>query len=255
MEVSCMGHLHGVLLEEDGDEIVARFVDHDDIEKDTLIATIKGELGGCHKAFLELTGKSEDGPLTDEMAQSLRYKQYGRARWLLEAGANPNVTSHGWPIVFVHADERKEKNVSLLLEYGADPNAKTRYGETVLHRAASKGLEATVHKLLKAGADPNARMEGGDAPLNRGATARENNGRIIWLLVRYGAEVNATNDSGSTALHHAAAHGRLASIRQLLKAGADPHKKDESGNTPAALAWREGNPQASDMLKQAMKGK
>jgi len=49
-----------------------------------------------------------------------------------------------------------EKLVSLLLEYGADPNIKTSTGDTPLHLAAEQGDMSIAKKLVKAGADPFA---------------------------------------------------------------------------------------------------
>lgn len=51
-------------------------------------------------------------------------------------------------------------------------------------------------------------------------------------LLDRGADVRATNDSGSTALHHAAGAGNLHAIDRLLAAGADPDVRNDIGLTP-----------------------
>jgi ankyrin repeat protein len=58
----------------------------------------------------------------------------------------------------------------------------------------------------------------------------------IPLLVELGFPVNGTN--GRSALHHAAADGRLDLVRQLIDLGADLHAKDSIYNS-TPLQWAE----------------
>ena len=56
-----------------------------------------------------------------------------------------------------------------------------------------------------------------------------------------GADVNITNDSGSTALHHAAAFGHEECVDLLIQAGADVNMKNQEGLAAiqkAALMWQ-----------------
>jgi ankyrin repeat protein len=50
---------------------------------------------------------------------------------------------------------------ALLIEAGADVNARQRHGWTPLHGAAQNGAIETVERLLAAGADPTARNDDG----------------------------------------------------------------------------------------------
>ncbi|MEO7555986.1 MAG: ankyrin repeat domain-containing protein [Acidimicrobiales bacterium] len=59
---------------------------------------------------------------------------------------------------------------------------------------------------------------------------------VLDDLLDRGADVRATNDSGSTALHHAADAGNLHAIDRLLAAGADRNACNDIGLTPHMLA-------------------
>lgn len=60
-------------------------------------------------------------------------------------------------------------------------------------------------------------------------------------LLTYGADINATNGDGNTALHVAIRDGLTEEVRYLLDHGADVNKIDSSGWTPRALAESQGH--------------
>ena len=55
--------------------------------------------------------------------------------------------------------------IVVLIDAGANPNAKDDSGDTPLHRAAKGGHAKAIAALLAAGADPNAKDIGGFTPL------------------------------------------------------------------------------------------
>lgn len=55
-------------------------------------------------------------------------------------------------------------------------------------------------------------------------------------LVVLGADLNARNQLGSTALHYAAMEGHTATCQKLLKLGADIGALNDAGSTALALA-------------------
>jgi ankyrin repeat protein len=105
---------------------------------------------------------------------------------------------------------------------------------------APEAQAATVQLLIQAGADPNAKDATGVAPLHRAVRTRCT-GAVRALLVN-GADVRLANKSGSTPLHLAvqdtgrggsgspAARAEQKEIIQLLLAhGARPTDEDSSG--------------------------
>ena len=71
-------------------------------------------------------------------------------------------------------------------------------------------------------------------------------------MLKAGADVNAKNTKGVTALHFAAGNNPSPAVLEvLLKAGADENAKDNEGNTPLDVA----KPEYRDILSKAMMDK
>ena len=111
-----------------------------------------------------------------------------------------------------------EEIVQLLLEKGADVNAKDNDGRTALMFAAEKGHTEIVQILLKKGADVNAEDEYGGTALM--IAAENGHTEIIKLLLEKGADVNAKDWYGKTALMYAAYYGHTETVQLLLEKGA-----------------------------------
>jgi ankyrin repeat protein len=127
--------------------------------------------------------------------------------------------------------------VELLLNAGAEINARSHSGSTALMIAAEYGRKDMVELLLNAGADVHAKKNNGIMALMVAAAVRNEKG-IVELLLDRGADVHAKDKDGSTALILAACSGRKETLELLLDRGADIHEKDKDGSTALILAAR-----------------
>ncbi len=124
--------------------------------------------------------------------------------------------------------------VAMLLQLGADPNGKGADGATALQAAALKGHGAVVELLLRKGARVSEGWPLHDAAVGGSAAA-------VRAIVRGGVPVNAVNPgTGDTALHAAAAWGRVETARALLELGADRTVKNGRGRMAFAEAEANG---------------
>ena len=70
---------------------------------------------------------------------------------------------------------------------------------------------------------------------------------VIAALLAMGAEVDAVDDEGQTALHYAATVERRGVVSVTVGGGADPEVEDDDGDTPeslGALALAKTTPEA-----------
>ncbi|CAI9093079.1 OLC1v1028487C1 [Oldenlandia corymbosa var. corymbosa] len=59
---------------------------------------------------------------------------------------------------------------------------------------------------------------------------------MLELLLQYGANINASDSRGETALHRCIVRGKTAFVKLLLSRGADPHVLNGEGKSPLELA-------------------
>lgn len=145
-------------------------------------------------------------------AEAVKQDHGPRLRELLEDGKDPDALYEDRAPMIVYAALNKSVTaVRLLLEYGADPNQLRTESpldsefwgpRSALSAGALMASEEIVTLLLAAGADPNAKDEAGTTALHWAAFA--GTVEMVQALLAAGADVSATNDFGATPLHYAA---------------------------------------------------
>ena len=128
--------------------------------------------------------------------------------------------------------------ILLLLEAGAEPNARADDGRTPLHYGAWNANPVVTQHLLAAGADPSAASNRGYTPLHE-ATGNESE-RVIKLLLDAGGNPIALSNDGWTPFHSAVFDRR--SVSAFLEADVDV------GLTPLQLSVLEGDSMAVSSL-------
>lgn len=146
------------------------------------------------------------------------------SRFLIANGAK--ISAFAFLEALAHRGRSFQDGVALaelFLERGFDINA-VKEGRTALHAAANSGVPTTVKWLLEHGADVNARGRIGRIPLHL-AAERNRSSKTAGILVEWGADLDAKDDQGLTALDVAEHHGKTAVARWLRSAMADGSRK------------------------------
>ena len=244
-----------------------------------LLAAREGALAGVQalvEVGADLNVADRDG--TTPLVMAIINRHNDVAALLAEKGADVNAAdSSGMTALYAAVDMRQVGPlinrptpkatsdldnltlVSMLLDRGANPNARLRLpilprfhnagdaqlaeGATPLMRAA-RGRDIPVMRALFAkGADPNLATKNymtalmfasGGGGRNRGADAQAI--EAITMCLDHGADIRAFNNNGATALHVAVEGGADAIVRVLAEHGADLDVQDKSGRTPLDIA-------------------
>jgi ankyrin repeat protein len=213
-----------------------------------------GLLGNEEPYLLQEAAGTEDPDLVKDpdvtsLMSALDRGDREKARALIAAGADVNASDqHGQTALMRAASLGDAATVQALLAAGAQLNAQNRDGETALFPAAFLDRTAVVRKLIQHGADVNVTSRKQVTPLMEAAS---HSPRIVDLLISRGANVNARDVLGGTALMMAARGGRGDIVRVLIKAGADVNAKDNEGRTALSGAVDAGHGQVARLLEQS----
>lgn len=131
------------------------------------------------------------------------------------------------------------------------PHPRPREAETPLMRAVRVGCFEAVKVLVDAGASVRARSPVlGFTPLMFACGERHNlhGADIVSYLVAHGAELEARNSDGATALLLAAKTGSAQVLEALLRLGANLGARDSKGQDVFALAEQRADPEIVTLL-------
>ena len=170
-------------------------------------------------------------------------------RLLLSRGADINATTQngGTPLMF-SAIPGNPEIVRLLIERGADVNAVAHFNWTALMVASAKGHDGIIRLLLENGANANVADVYGWTPLMR-AVYTNRYAAVAVFLETDDVRLDAVDETGATALHHAAAEGHLEIARLLLEKGAPINVKNAEGFTPLAMARKKKHDAVAHLLE------
>ncbi|GLI68063.1 hypothetical protein VaNZ11_012391 [Volvox africanus] len=105
---------------------------------------------------------------------------------------------------------------------------------TNLHDAAKYGDVEAATRLIDEGADVNALNDRGISAL--GVAVGFNRLEVVKLLIAKGADVTFRDPKKNTLMHYAAGYGRLAIAKALLAAGAELDARNDAGQTSVDVA-------------------
>ena len=230
---------------------------------------------------LDIDEYSKSTPLI----QAIKYKQTDIINYLLENNADVNLTlGYSTPLTEAMYDEELVRKLidlgadvnlpaeltgftplmaslhniaitELLIEKGADIEAKDDDGINALVYAASFNNEEMVKFLLEKGADANTVCEIKNEHTDISPTPLMNavyngNTNIINMLLENGADINYTTDYGMTALMMAASFNQFEAAKVLLENNADTSITDEYGRTALDLAKSEDYKDIVELLEK-----
>ncbi len=146
------------------------------------------------------------------------------------------------------------QTIRLLLEKGADIEARDEQGQTPLIRAAAGAQARIVKLLLEKGAYIEAKDTSGATALIASACGgcvsidMGDTFECVQVLMAHGANVEAKTTGGSTALMVAASYGQTKILKLLLEKGANVADRDSDGDTALILAAQSGIMTATGMV-------
>ncbi|MDC7239445.1 MAG: ankyrin repeat domain-containing protein, partial [Spirochaetales bacterium] len=175
-------------------------------------------------------------------------------RALLDEGATVfDSTPYGWTPLHVASWRSDPETAALLIEEGLNVNARDFDYWTPLHWAARNNPSREyLEILLASGADPALKTYRNDTPLHLACQGWvEPSSDTIELLLQGGADIDAPNASGATALMLAAGQGYGEACRLLLASGADNRRTDSDGMTAAMWAAERQYDDLAEFLREA----
>ena len=185
-------------------------------------------------------GSLEAESRNSALAAAAQAGDYRTLRMLITAGVGRNDKQMKTSALGAAAFTGDLEMVRELIAYGADPKG-VALGEggssTVLMEAAASGVPDVAEAILAVHPDVNMSDEKGRTAVHYVSDGNDywdrkrhaDRGQVIHMLARAGADLDAQDDEGDTALHRAY-YENVA--KALIEEGADVNTRNNDGNTP-----------------------
>ncbi len=186
--------------------------------------------------------------LNQEMNKAIVERNLQAIRILIKLGVDPNfrcigeiIEDLGYPswmavqfknITPLHVSGRDPSLVKMLIDAGADVNAKDDFGNTPSFDGYV--VNESLELLIKAGADVNATPNHRTSLLIHAVRRKYED--MIQTLINAGADLNLQDYAKNTALHCAVEQNSKSLVQILIEAGADITLQNKDGKTPMDLA-------------------
>ena len=209
---------------------------------------------------------------------AVRTKNLRLARFLIDNKASLEIKNRSGrtPLLLACSDKIDKKMIRMLVDKGANTNAQSKKGNSLLHELITKaekrkwGRRNTrdiLEFLIKKGAKIGIKNSFGRTPLQAAekkgytdismifykagaknsksalhmAVIERSRYKVRKLLKKKGVDINKRDSNKRTALHWAVLSDNSSIVSMLLDKGADPNLKDSDGKTPLYFATIKAN--------------
>ncbi|MCP4441043.1 MAG: hypothetical protein GY810_19135 [Aureispira sp.] len=217
---------------------------------------------------------------TETLKEWIRKDDYHMIEQLLKAGLSPNpeVANHETPIGTAII-KLKPKILTLLLQYGANPDQANKYDTLPIFTAAQKGDSSITKALLEHGTTANIVDSKGFYPLHKAiisnsldvvrtlflvypqaalekspvvlAASRFKQEILRWLIESVCLYIDSVDDEGNTALLKAIKNKEKEVPSYLIRQGANVNMVNNAFETPLYLACINNDTDLAEQLLEA----
>ena len=183
----------------------------------------------------------------NDFIQAAKSDNHKKIVQLLDSGADLNfVDDNGKSALFWACSLGHDDLIAIQLDRGADVNIPDRYGVTALMEASREGRDGAINLLLKKRTIVKLDYAnlGSILKAAKSATTQDKTAVPAGSI-----DIDARDRKGNTALHHAAAAGRVRTIEILFQYGANTQIKNSAGFGIIEIAHKNGKPEVVKFIE------